>query len=122
MNNGRHAQSLSHAQLFAVPGTIARQAPLSLEFSRQEYWSGWPFPSSGNLPYLWIKPKIPASPVSQVNSLPLSHHGSPVECYSVFKKNKIFSSAITWMDLEGITLSEINQTERQILYVLTSGI
>ena len=38
-------QSLSHVQLFAIPWTVARQAPLSMEFSRQEYWNGLPFPS-----------------------------------------------------------------------------
>ena len=37
--------SLSHAQLFATPWTVARRAPLSMEFSRQEYWSRLPFPS-----------------------------------------------------------------------------
>ena len=39
------AQSLSCVQLFATPWTVAHQAPLSMEFSRQEYWSGLPFPS-----------------------------------------------------------------------------
>ena len=38
-----HAQSFSHVRLFATPGTIARQAPLSKKFSQQEYWRGWPF-------------------------------------------------------------------------------
>ena len=42
-------QSLSHVQLFATPWTIACQAPLSMEFSRQEYWSGLPFPTLGDL-------------------------------------------------------------------------
>ena len=42
--------SLSHVQLFAAPWTVAHQAPLSMEFSRQEYWSGLPFPSPWNLP------------------------------------------------------------------------
>ena len=42
--------ALSHARLFATPWTVARQAPLSMEFSRQEYWSGLPFPSPGDLP------------------------------------------------------------------------
>ena len=42
-------QSLSHVQLFATPWAIALQAPLSMEFSRQEYWSGLPFPSPGDL-------------------------------------------------------------------------
>ena len=40
---------LSHVQLFATPWTVAHQAPLSMEFSRQEYWSGLPFPSPGDL-------------------------------------------------------------------------
>ena len=43
-------ESFSHVSLFAIPCTIARQAPLSMGFSRQEYWSGLPFPSPGDLP------------------------------------------------------------------------
>ena len=42
-------QSLSHVQLFATPWTVAHQAPLSMEFFRQEYWSGLSFPSPGDL-------------------------------------------------------------------------
>ena len=41
---------LSHVRLFATPWAVAHQAPLSMEFSRQEYWSGLPFPSPGDLP------------------------------------------------------------------------
>ena len=41
---------LSHVKLFVTPWTGARQAPLSMEFSRQESWSGLPFPTSGDLP------------------------------------------------------------------------
>ena len=44
------AQSLSHVRLFATPWTIAHQAPLSVGFPRQEYWSGLPCPSQGDLP------------------------------------------------------------------------
>ena len=44
------AQSLSCVQLFVTPWTVAYQAPLSMELSRQEYWSGLPFPTPGNLP------------------------------------------------------------------------
>ena len=51
---------LSHVQLFRIPWTVACQAPLSMEFSRQEYWSGLPVPSWGNLPNPWIKPGSPA--------------------------------------------------------------
>ena len=51
----------------ATPWTAARQAPLSVEVSRQEYWSGLPCPSSGDLP----KPGIePGSPTLQADSLP----------------------------------------------------
>ena len=43
-------KSLGRVRLFATPWTVAHQAPPSMEFSRQEYWSGLPFPSSGDLP------------------------------------------------------------------------
>ena len=45
------AQSLSHAQIFVTPSTVAHQAPLSMGFSRQEYQSGLPFPTPGDLSY-----------------------------------------------------------------------
>ena len=59
---------------FATPWTIARQAPLSMGFSRQEYQSGLPFPSPWDLPDPGIEPM---SPALQVDSLPPSHQGSP---------------------------------------------
>ena len=52
---------------FVTPWTVARQAPLSMGFSRQEYWSGLPFPSPGDLPNPGIEP---GSPALQVDSLP----------------------------------------------------
>ena len=61
------AKSLQSCLTFLSLWTVAHQAPLSMEFSRQEYWSGLPFPSPGDLPYPGIKP----------DSLPLSHQGSP---------------------------------------------
>ena len=53
---------LSCVRLFATLWTVARQAPLSVEFFRQAYWSGLPFPSPGDLPDPEIKPTSPASP------------------------------------------------------------
>ena len=53
-------KSLSRVRLFVTPWTVAYQAPLSMGFSRQEYWSGLPFPSPGDLPDLGIKPGFPA--------------------------------------------------------------
>ena len=55
---------------------IAHQAPLSMESSRQEYWSGLPFPPLGNFLYPEIEHR---SPALQAYSLPLSHWGSPYE-------------------------------------------
>ena len=55
-----HAQSLSCAQLFATPWTVACQAPLFMGFSRQEYWSGLPFPPPGDLPNPGIHPRSSA--------------------------------------------------------------
>ena len=49
-----HAQSLSHVQLFVTPRTVAHQAPLSLGFSKQEYWSGLLFPSPMYETYLLV--------------------------------------------------------------------
>ena len=51
---------LSHVQLFATPWTVDRQVPLSMEFSRQEYWSGLPFPPPGNLPDPGFEPMFPS--------------------------------------------------------------
>ena len=55
-------QLCCHVQLFVVPWTIAHQASLPMEFSRQEYWSGLPFPPPGHLPGPGIKPASLASP------------------------------------------------------------
>ena len=51
---------LSHVQLFAPPWTVAYQAPLYMGFSRQEYWSGVPFPSPGDIANPGIEPGSPA--------------------------------------------------------------
>ena len=57
-----HMCMLNSVQLFETPWTVACQAPLSVEFSRPEYWSGLPFPSPGDLPNPGIEPRSPASP------------------------------------------------------------
>ena len=53
---------LSHIQLFVILWTVARQSPLSMEFSKQEYWSGLPFPIPGDLPDPGIEPTSPLFP------------------------------------------------------------
>ena len=64
----------------ATPRTVARQSPLSMGFSRQEYWSGLPFPSPGDLPDPGIEPW---SPSLQADSLPTEL------CLKVFKIYKM---------------------------------
>ena len=66
----------SRVQLFDIPWTRARKAPLSMGFSSQEYWSGLPFPPPGELLESGIQPSTPVSPTLQADSLPLSHRGS----------------------------------------------
>ena len=78
--------TLSHVQLFAAPWTVTHQAPLSMEFSRQEYWSGLPCPPPGDLPDLGIEPVSPGSPALQADSLPLCHLGSPHSSLVVLKQ------------------------------------
>ena len=58
----------------AIPWTVARQALLSMGFPRQEYWSGLPFPSPGDLPNPGIKPR---SPALQADSFPFEPPGKP---------------------------------------------
>ena len=71
-----HAQSLSCVPHFATLWTVTRLAPLSVGFSRQEYWSGLPCPPPGDLLDPRIKPVSPVSPALQTDSLLLSHQGS----------------------------------------------
>ena len=57
-----HVCMLNRVQFFETPWTVACQSPLSMKFSRQEYWSGLPFPCPGDLPNPGIEPGSPASP------------------------------------------------------------
>ena len=69
-------KSLSRVRLFETLWTIARQAPLSMGFSRQENWSGFPCPPPGDLPDPGIEPRSPALQVDALTSEPpgkLSH-------------------------------------------------
>ena len=65
---------LSHVQLFATPWMVAYQALRSMGFSSQEYWSGLPFPSPGDLPNPGIEPR---SPALQTDALPSDPPGKP---------------------------------------------
>ena len=75
--------SLGHVPLFATPRTVSRQAPLSMGFSRQEYWSGLPFSCPGDLPGPEVEP---GSLALQADSLPSEPPGKPYD-----KATKIFN-------------------------------
>ena len=63
----KEMKSLSRVRLFATPWTVDHQAPLSMGFSRREYWSGLTFSSPGDLPDPGIEP---GSPALQADTLP----------------------------------------------------
>ena len=67
----------SRVQLFETLWIVALQAPLSMGFSRQEYWSGLLYPSPGDLPDSRMEPGSPVSSVLQVNSSPSEPPGKP---------------------------------------------
>ena len=74
----------SHIQLFLTLWTVARQAPLSMGFSRKEYWSELPCPNPGDFPDPGIKPTSLMPPALQVDSLPLSYQGKPQDMVYVY--------------------------------------
>ena len=85
-------QLLSPVQLFVTPWTGARQALLSMEFFKQEYWRGWPFPSPEDLP----DPRLnPAFPAQQADSLWSEPPGEPHR--EMWKQSK---ETIGWLQLK----------------------
>ena len=80
--NAQHgvlAQLLSYVRLLETPWTIAHQAPLSMEFARQECWSGVSFPTPGDLPNPGIEPVSPASPALAAGFSTTLPPGKPCE-------------------------------------------
>ena len=81
-----HAQSLNHLRFFVTSWTIVPQAPLSMGFPRQEYWSGLPFPSPGNLLNPGIEPASPASPAMAGGFFTMVSPGKPQDYVYVHYK------------------------------------
>ena len=90
------AQSLSHVQLFVAPRTIAPQAPLSMEFSKQEYWSWLPFPTPGDLPNRGMEPASLASPLLAGGFFTTE---SPGKLYRANSKVQIPAPSLTHFEL-----------------------
>ena len=84
-------QLLSCVQLFAPPWTVACQAPLSMRFPKQDYWSGLPFPPLGGLPDPGIEPR---PPTLQADSLLLFHQGSPLYSRSLLVIYFTYNSSV----------------------------
>ena len=97
-------KSLSRVQLFATPWTVAYQAPLSMGFSRHEYWSGVPFPSPGDLPDPGIEPR---SATLQADTLPSEPPGK----FRIHNKapycHQVECLPISFSDLSTLTLKMI---------------
>ena len=102
------AQLLSHVQLFVTLWTVTCQAPLSVRFPRQDYWSGLPFPSPADLP----DPNIePMSPALQTASLPLTPPGKTIIRKYWSWQSKLMVTFHLWPNLEqcGLMERETNQ-------------
>ena len=70
------------SEVFATLWAVDLKAPMSMGFSRKEYWSGLPCPSPGDLPNPGVKPASPACPALQADSLPTEPPGKPYYmCY-----------------------------------------
>ena len=97
------------------PWTVAHQAPLSIEFSRQEYWSGLPFPSPGDLPDPGMEP---GSPELQAECLPSKSPGFPDDLGTIwFIHNWTYAQLLTDQSLVYILDHTLIQTEIFICYI-----
>ena len=93
-------KSLSRVQLFVTPRTVAYQAPPSMGFFRQEYWSGLPFPSPRDLPNPGIEPGSPALEADAQRRLTSEPPGKPL--LSAKRRVKFLSKVIfKILELEG---------------------
>ena len=89
---------LSHVRLFASPWTVAHQAPPSMEFSRQEYWSGLPFPSPGDLPDPGLEAR---SPALRADALPSEPPGNqPENPKDLIKKLLELTNSLTFHNIK----------------------
>ena len=87
--NSLIVQSLSCVRLFVTPWTVAHQAPPSMGFSSQQYWSGLSFPSPGDLPDPGIEPR---SPDLQADALTSEPPGKPINSLVYMLNNKIMKN------------------------------
>ena len=102
-----------HVRLFSTLSTVAHQAPLSMGFSRQEYWNGLPHPPPGDLPHPGNEP---GSPAFQTESLPLCHQGSPARWYIT---TKLCDDSFSFFSFHFSCLSYLDGRPLQVLPIIT---
>ena len=96
-------KSLSHIQVFATSWTVALQAPLSMGFCRQEYWSGLPCLPPGDLPDPGVKSH---SPALQADSLPSEPPGKPFkQVPGIAKWSPFTANTAWWATVHGVAMS-----------------
>ena len=110
-------KSLSHVRLFATPWTVAYEAPPSMEFSRQEYWSGLPFPSPGDLPNPGIEP---GSPTLQADALLSEPPGKTHELHITVERQDELSelvycarTVLSWVMMRRLLASRFSKAFRK---------
>ena len=96
---------LSHVRLFATPWTAAYQAPPSMGFSRQEYWSEVPFPSPGDLPNPGIKPMSPELQADALTSEPPGKPSNVTESHQ-----KVRTQLLTVLQCNSMALRQIHRS------------
>ena len=126
VRGGSNVCMLTHVWLFETPCAVPCQAPLSMGFSRQEYWNGLPFPSPWDL----LNPGIePMSPALQADSLPLSHLGSELGASARWVTPPSMPTARHWEETEvptqkhryTLSLFKINTPSYSYTYASTSS-
>ena len=112
------ASHLSRVWLSVILWTAGFQAPLSMGFSRQEYWSGLLCPPPGHLPDVGIEHAAPAPPKLQADSLPLSHQGSPNSCPMLFLTTLLAFQLLSWKKQNRGKCEEFTNEKEVILSML----
>ena len=108
-------KSLSRVWLFVTPLTVAYQAPLSMGFSRQEYWNGLPFLSRGDLPDSGIEPRSSALQADALTSEP------PGKCAEYSKRVTMNARPNTSAVREWKTPGSLEQAQRKLLRSMGAG-
>ena len=108
-------KSLSRVWLFQTPWTVARRASPSMGFSRQEYWSGLPFPSPGDLPDPGIKTWVSCMKADSLLSEP---PGDPLKKKNFFLKRERFKSAKLKKNFVVVALYPVNQWVQALIKII----